>query len=500
MSPPWREALQSADHSIPLGFMLVFSLLHRALINSGFVLARSWRSTDLKVMLLMVFLITVWTTITLFSAAKFWNSSNAKFVQKAITVPWMAQIFVVFWLIDRISVCWYAEARRTSESTHGFWKLECPNGPFGWTKSLHPVYRRTLFATIALVVIPFNATAIYYGEFVSGMLNMTGLFLFSSSAFSLNSYAKARHICDGEMLRVALGTSHLEGTMYILPSRKAGFEAVWSPKIPAEHDGADTEIMPLFGLMRTGIWPHTEPLQRLRNAMSLYNRRAELSQRQVIDLAEWLQLEPTSVIAQLPLRAKRPVGVHLIGRDLMYALCHAEYLVFMNKTKLPLRLQRNLGTLREMKRSGGSDGGDSSPAVGFAGGIAGYQDAVKYVYALFSEPMDAQALTPDMEPPPYSATLQARPESSIDYVDKLWTVCIQHTESTFSALYMFCCIVFIEVGNTAGFHIFPLRCQSSQGDVVTWQIVWRQGWYECILAQMVASSPLLAAAFAAAVI
>jgi len=45
--------------------------------------------------------------------------------------------------------------------------------------------------------------------------------------------------------------------------------------------------------------------------------------------------------------------------------------------------------------------------------------------------MDAQALTPDMEPPPYSATLQARPESSIDYVDKLWTVCIQHTESTF---------------------------------------------------------------------
>jgi len=33
----------------------------------------------------------------------------------------------------------------------------------------------------------------------------------------------------------------------------------------------------------------------------------------------------------------------------MYALCHAEYLVFMNKTKLPLRLQRNLGTLREMK-------------------------------------------------------------------------------------------------------------------------------------------------------
>jgi hypothetical protein len=206
------------------------------------------------------------------------------------------------------------------------------------------------------------------------------------------------------------------------------------------------------------------------------------------------------MIAQLPLRAKRPVGVHLIGRDLMYALCHAEYLVFMNKTKLPLRLQRNLGTLREMKRSGGSDGGGSSSAVGFAGGIAGYQDAVKYVYALFSEPMDAQALTPDMEPPPYSATLQARPESSIDYVDKLWTVCIQHTESTFSALYMFCCIVFIEVGNTAGFHIFPLRCQSSQGDVVTWQIVWRQGWYECILAQMVASSPLLAAAFAAAVI
>jgi len=71
------------------------------------------------------------------------------------------------------------------------------------------------------------------------------------------------------MLRVALGTSHLEGTMYILPSRKAGFEAVWSPKIPAEHDGADTEIMPLFGLMRTGI-------------LAPYRTAATLTERDVV--------------------------------------------------------------------------------------------------------------------------------------------------------------------------------------------------------------------------
>jgi hypothetical protein len=42
-----------------------------------------------------------------------------------------------------------------------------------------------------------------------------------------------------DMLRVVLETRHREGTVYILPYRDRGFDAVWSPKIAYEHTEVD---------------------------------------------------------------------------------------------------------------------------------------------------------------------------------------------------------------------------------------------------------------------
>ncbi len=70
----------------------------------------------------------------------------------------------------------------------------------------------------------------------------------------------------------------------------------------------------------------------------------------------------------------RAPDIHLIGRDLMFALCHAEYLVFMGQACLPPDMQAKLGTLRAMSRSGASPASAAeNKTVGFTGGSEGYK-------------------------------------------------------------------------------------------------------------------------------
>ena len=77
---------------------------------------------------------------------------------------------------------------------------------------------------------------------------------------------------------------------------------------------------------------------------------------------------------------------------------------------------------------------------GYREGIAGYQEAVRYVHGPFNENVDPSAL----EPPPmqthHSIALGRRTASTEDYVGSLWTLILQHSESTLPALYMFCLI------------------------------------------------------------
>lgn len=63
-------------------------------------------------------------------------------------------------------------------------------------------------------------------------------------------------------------------------------------------------------------------------------------------LATWLYLEPG--VGKRKMKCSRAHETHLIGRDLMYALCHAEYLVFMGQGKLSAALQGKIGMLRLM--------------------------------------------------------------------------------------------------------------------------------------------------------
>jgi hypothetical protein len=150
-----------------------------------------------------------------------------------------------------------------------------------------------------------------------------------------------------------------------------------------------------------------------------------------------------------------------------------------------------------MKRSGGLDpGADDVPTIGYKPGFEGYEEAVRYVYKLFDQPVDDQALSfTNCDPPKYSSALSKSPTSIDEYVAELWDSSCTHSESTFSALYMFTLVWSVELGNVNGFHLFPLRCRSRNGDLISQQIVWRQAWYCGIIAQLMAASPGLFVAY-----
>lgn len=140
-----------------------------------------------------------------------------------------------------------------------------------------------------------------------------------------------------------------------------------------------------------------------------------------------------------PRNPERAPGVHLI-----YALCHAEYLVFMGQARLPRYLQIKLGTVRLMSRSGASAAdSEDTKTVGFRAGFEGYKEAVEYVYAIFDIEVDESALNfKGTSPPGYSITLSKKPSSIDEYVAELWDASCQHSESLFTALYMFTSLVY----------------------------------------------------------
>lgn len=487
----------------PVTLMLVLGILHRSLRTRGFTLRGSMLSTDMLVSIFIFCIVNFWTLFIMLPIVSaiyqghMPRSEVLTTLAAASSAPWLAEIFSLLWLIDLLASMRLGTRRLFSDELLGLWKMNCSNGPFGWRESLRPWALNICFASMVFITVPLNILSIYRGTVLGGTLSLAALVLLLKAGLPHNRYYSSPHKLEGDQLRIALPTSHLEGTVYILPSRKAHFQAHWSPKIQAEHLQTDSEIMTLFNSMRSGSFSLSEPLRRLRATLSSFNERVVLTDQQVNDLAEWLLLESSSAIARKNYKAKRQPNVHLIGRDLMYALAHAEYLVFIRKNTLHARLRDRLGVLREVKRSGGLEPSQSTPTIGYEGGFEGYQVAVRHVYALFNETIDPAALHPPEIPLPASRTLGYRPSTTEEYVGSLWTLSLEHSESTFSALYMFCCIWFIEVGNIGGFHIFPFTSHSHQGDRTAWQMVWRQGWYECLIAQSIAYSPLIALGYAA---
>ncbi|KAJ9161022.1 hypothetical protein NKR19_g2725 [Coniochaeta hoffmannii] len=424
-------------------------------------------------------------------------------------------------------------ARKTQRQPR-LWQGSKPHGPFDWSAGLPPALYWTMMAMICVSVTATSLLSIAYGPSpVAGILNLAGLSLFVLSGTTRNPYATAPHSYGDDSLRIALPTTHHEGTVYVLPGpglgpgSSGGFDAVWSPKLAAEHADADAQMMTLFAHMRGDRWGPAEPLERLRTTLAHYQARTRISVGQAERLAAWIYLDDDEDedededagggVAKKPgrgaiisdeeraslrrIECRRAPGVHLIGRDLMFALCHAEYLVFMAAGRLRPETAAKFGRLRLERRSGAGPGTDpGADTVGYGRpGLEGYRQAVEHVYAMFDLPVDRAAVVFDeaTTPPSFSFALSGEPASIDEYAGQLWDLSCRHSESTFSALYFFTTVWAFEVGNVNGFHLFPLRARDREGDVVTQLMLWRQVWWAACVSQLVSLSPMLFGLFVA---
>lgn len=479
--------------------------MHRTLLNRGFVLRRRGPSTDTVASLLIGLTSSLWSIGNLWHiralasqvpTQSWYVAENLFLTAQLARGPLLIQVIFCFWIISWIDGL---RAERVGRPKPRFWSLSGLNGPFDWASGVHRGFYWAMIFTICVVVTVPALASIAVGDPLIGVLNLIGLLSFVLDGSASNPYVYAFHQYTDNELRIILPTSHHEGTVYVLPSAGIGMDAVWSPKVDDEHLEADREIMTLFQHMRSGRWTLSEPLERIRKTLAQYQRRVKLSDSQIGRLASWIYLDKSAGAVDIRrIQCQRAPGVHLIGRDLMYALCHAEYLVFMAQGRLQQSMQHKLGSLRLMTRSGAAPTGAEEPmTVGFKPGFEGYKEAVEYVYAIFDAEIDVLALEfGGTTPPRYSAALSKAPSTIDEYVADLWDISCEHSESLFTALYMFTTIWFMELGNVNGFHVFPLRCRTQDGDLVSQQIVWRQAWYSSVTAQLIAASPTLFGLFA----
>lgn len=142
--------------------------------------------------------------------------------------------------------------------------------------------------------------------------------------------------------------------------------------------------MALIRSVRSKSWSLEEPTQRIRHIISSYQRRILLEIPELEALAQWLYLDDSDILVKdmRKIKCHRAAGVHLIGFDLMFALCHAEHLVFMDQALLPYKVQEKIASLRWTTESGSSTSKSQvlPDCIGFKVGMDGYRDAVEYIY------------------------------------------------------------------------------------------------------------------------
>ncbi|KAK0701240.1 hypothetical protein B0H67DRAFT_595665 [Lasiosphaeris hirsuta] len=534
-----------------LAAMTLLFTAHRSIVNIGFTNRRRGLSTDTYIVLIIGLVVFTWTALVIGSGVLLGDrpclQSFRQCGARLAYVPWIMIILFIFWLIAYGDMALHLrskdslissndESDKTNEAslpapttnpkpTHnkllnlhlpryghwGIWKMECSHGPTNWSGSLNPWFRWTLYLTILSVCMTVSIAALMESLYTIGLLTTVGVVLFMTGASGKNDYATAPHLYTRDTLRVMLHTRHRMGTAYILPCRDRGFDAVWGPKIEYENralDKAQEQFVKEggYGKKRTHI--------SMDSLLSWFNNAAAgLEDEDIIDLAEWLYTpEHKPVMCRLAPSCKRQAGIHLLNYSLMGALVHAEYIVFQNLDmiqKKRLGLARLAATLRSSRGTGLQlDGGVKQigePKNGEKKEFAeGYREAVKYVYRLFGMEAEDMALYPKSVCPQRSIVFEDAelPKTIGEYVGKLWEYCIGREESTLAALHAFTLFYQADIGNDPpnGWHGFPLLVKDREGDMVTWQIIWRQAWYGAIISQITSMSPIIFSAFVAGVL
>ncbi|KAF2247449.1 hypothetical protein BU26DRAFT_552188 [Trematosphaeria pertusa] len=519
----------------------LFITAHRAVMNSGFTLRRKGLSTDAIIVFTIGTLTTCWTGAVILSGVFFddrpCRQDWEQCVARMVFAPWILQVLFLFWLfayVDEIRVLRQSRKPNTkldakpsdsngdvndveSGTTHhpafqwahihinwkgpwNIWHMECSQGYLNWRGSIRTSYLILLYAVILMVVFPVSVFALKQELYTLGLLNIIGVVLFIVDAAGSNSYVQAPHKYTRDTLRVVLHTRHREGTTYVLPCLDRGFDAVWGPKIENENQALDEAIE---AFQAEGSYGGGKTI-RMEKVMANFNTASNLTKDDIGALARWLYT-PSPINPMCKIACKRKENTHLLAFSVMSALWHAEYLVMMHTAYLDKDLASKTAKLRNIK-STGLNLDVSESQIGRQDGIEGYKDAVKYIYHLFGifdeEKIDKDALSPTSPLPEESVVFGKVTFKTIEeYTAELWHKCLDEQESVFAAFCAFATYWSADIGDnpSEGRHQFPLQVHGRGGDIVTWHVIWRQAWYQAVIAQLTGMSPIITSAFLAGI-
>ena len=515
--------------------MVSLFALHQYASKIGFGISQKVLTTDAILGICIAAVSTSWTVAILVSG--FYGPENPctqgrdQCLAYAAYCPWILQVLSVFWLLAWLETMYFAEARElvnhpnvinapevaekydlteASDKEHqaGFWKwrLDEEGGPYSWAYSVGMKFYLPVYLFMTGTILTTSIAAIRVEHYSTGLLNIAALLLYMlSGAGKHNPYGAAPHTFEEDMIRITcppLSNSRYRGVrraglIYILPSLKHGFSAFWSVTLVGEEKDLAEVGLIYEDLLLDKTKEITRWRKSFRDYLDSFAYRVRFSSEdRLMNLAGWL-LQEHEIVSKLPRPTCVADGDNLIQHDIIFTLCVAYRIVFLNRFRLWRKnraLYNKLFFFRTFNYNGVSQiWQDGKPESGRD--YTKWEDLIHHVYRIFQVSVGSAASQPDkkhVSSPNPSPLFQRSFDDFEEYTEKLWEFCLeQQLETVYDALYLFATIWRAEAGICRPL----LRPRNHCGDTVSWAIIWRQGWYQAGLTQLLALSPVVFSSF-----
>ena len=382
------------------------------------------------------------------------------------------------------------------------WRLGTVDPAYRWTYSVGRMFYLPFYFCVIGAVLTTSIPAIIKGFYSTGFLNIASLVLYMVTNFR-NPYGKAPHKFREDMIRIAApplsNSSYRRGRrkeiVYTLPCRKFGFGAIWSVTLEYEDDELANVCLNYEDLLEDKSKELSRWRKKFREYLNAFVQRVQFtSDEQLLELAGWLVQDP-EIAQMIPPPLCKVDGDHLISHDIIFALCVAEHIVFMNRVRI-WRINRPLYDRLFQFRTFQYKGTSQIYTIVECGrNFTKWGDLVRYVYRQFQLPVGAAIELADKKhttPPDPSPLFQRSFANFDEYTKELWKFCNeQNLDSAYETLYLFATIWRSE----AGFCYPLLRPKNENGDMISWYVIWRQAWYQAGLTQLIALSPVVFSSF-----
>ncbi|KAN0104208.1 hypothetical protein V8E51_009953 [Hyaloscypha variabilis] len=520
--------------ALALGALSLLAVLHRAVLSSGFRIG-TFSGTDVTIGAAISTGTLIWYALILGTG---WTSDGKPCLNSWVfcvgRLSFAPNILLLSSILWTRSL-WEVRSRMSGKPSRlwfQIWRPDTENGQYAWALAFTSSVKLGGILLLVSIIGLFAFGSVQAGQYMVAVLNVVGVSLFAAQATGRNAYNATQQSYDG-LFRVVIGTDHVAGTTYVFSGNAGGVSAVYGPCIDEEHRLVNEKTLLWLRSMRTQKTNAVEAGQILRCLGMDLGRRTALSKNQLNVLARWFYMSeptrmfdaaavsipttgskdpsssiskeyvnavPTSIATKNDFQVAQ--GSSRIGRESVYALCQLEFLLFSRRNSLEPNSKSFICEWRNLNNTG-AEGLDHSRQTMGRGGLDGLKEVLERVgHLLGQENPSLIPITGHLPRQPNFSMLDRYYDTHEEYAAALWEYCCIGSESVLLSLYMFMAVWQTELGAAAGYHPVPLRQKkdSYAGDLVLWSVLWRQGWYTAILAQVTGLLSAVLGAFIAGIL